>query len=99
MREGRESSKYCAPRARARTSRFRAWREVKDVAFNRPRPRFVAPDFERDERNAPDLRALNWLSVANRRSSLQTSFYLLFYLSFSSYLGEYIIYAQRNTLA
>lgn len=38
------------------------------------RGRFVAPDFERDERNAPDLRALNWLSVANRRSSLQTSF-------------------------
>lgn len=34
--------------------------------------RLVVSDFERDDHIAPDLRALNWLSVANRRCSLQT---------------------------
>lgn len=40
--------------------------------------RFVALDFERDELNAPDLRALNWLSAVNRRYSLQTFFSTFF---------------------
>lgn len=56
--------------------------------------RFVVLDFKRDEHITPDLRALNWLSVANRRCLLQTS--ALLYLSFSLYLKKDILFMLQG---
>lgn len=85
---------------------------MEDAAFNGAQlaRRFAAADFERggEEHIAPDLRALNWLSVANRRCSLQTSVRFFIYRARARpppsflrfpYLGKYPYLCCRTILA